>query len=77
MRTTERYVVAFSCYDDTSIGFLGNFFGTPHARLIPNLGRLQAVVFGKAVRSERPIIVEIPFDRAKEEAGARRRPPGA
>lgn len=70
-------MVAFSCYDDTSLGFLSNFFGAPHARLIPNLGRLQAVMFGKAVRSERPIIVEIPFDQAKEEAGARRSATGA
>jgi len=32
---------------------------------------LQAVVFGRAVRSERPIIVEIPFDPAKADVEAR------
>jgi DNA helicase HerA-like ATPase len=65
-------MIALSCYDDTSLGFLGNFYGAAHARLIPNLSRLQAVVFGKAVRSERPIVVEIPFNAAKAAAGARR-----
>ncbi len=35
-------------------------------RSIANLPKLHAVVFGKAVRSERPIIIQIPFDPDKE-----------
>jgi uncharacterized protein len=62
-------VVSFSCFDDTSLGFLENYFGKTHTAAIPNLQFLQAVVFGKGVKSQRPLIVQIPFDREKEEIG--------
>ncbi len=58
-------IVSFACYDDTSIGFLRNVFGASSAEAVPNLKNLQAVVFGKIVNSERPIVVEIPFDEKK------------
>ncbi len=58
-------VVSFTCFDDTSLGFLANIFGRSHTSLIPNLPPLNAVIFGRAVRSERPIIVEIPYDAEK------------
>ena len=58
-------IVSFACYDDTSIGFLKNMFGSSCAEMVPNLKKLQAVVFGKIVKSERPIVVEIPFDEDK------------
>lgn len=58
-------IVSFSCFDDTSLGFLGNIFGKTHTAAIPNLQFLQAVVFGKGVKSQRPIIVQIPFDQKK------------
>jgi hypothetical protein len=60
-------MVAFSCFDDTSLGFLENYFGKMHTSAIPNLQFLQAVLFGKGVKSERPIIVQIPFDTKKAE----------
>lgn len=58
-------IVSFACYDDTSISFLKNVFGSSCAEMIPNLKKLQAVVFGKIVKSERPVVVEIPFDQDK------------
>lgn len=58
-------VISFTCFDDTSLGFLKNIFGEAHTDLIPNLPPLSAVIFGKGVRSERPIIVQIPFSREK------------
>lgn len=58
-------IVSFACYDDTSIGFLRNVFGSACAEMVPNLKTLQAVVFGKIVKSERPVVVEIPFDEGK------------
>ena len=61
-------IVSFSCFDDTSLGFFGNFFGKTHTDAIPNLPFLQAVVFGKGITSQRPVIVEIPFDPKKAEA---------
>jgi hypothetical protein len=61
-------VISFSCFDQTSIDFLTNFFGRPHAELVPNLEFLQAVAFGKGIRSQRPLIVEIPYDEQKHKA---------
>ena len=61
-------MITFPCFDDTSLGFVENFYGGTHMRLIPNLPRLHAVVFGMGVRSDRPIIVEIPFDPKKATA---------
>ena len=62
-------VISFSCFDQTSITFLTNFFGKDHANLVPNLGFLQAVMFGKGIKSERPLIVEIPYDEQKNQVG--------
>lgn len=61
-------IVTFNCIDETSLRFLGNVLGKHHIALIPNLPFLQAIVFGKGVKSERPIVVEIPYDESKEEA---------
>ncbi len=58
-------MISFSCFDDTSLGFFENFFGKTHTDTIPNLQFLQAVMFGKGVKSQRPIIVQIPFDEKK------------
>ena len=58
-------VIALNCFDQTSVDFLGNIFGETHAKLVARLPRLHAVGFGKAFRSERPIVFEIPFDAAK------------
>jgi len=58
-------IISFACYDETSISFLKNMFGSTAAEKIPNLKRLQAMVFGKIVNSERPIVVEIPYDENK------------
>ena len=58
-------IITFSCYDDTSLGFLKNIYGPEHIGLIPNLPRLHAVAFGKWIRSERPLVFEVPFDESK------------
>jgi len=64
-------IVSFSCFDDTSLKFLENVFGKTHTEAIPNLQFLQAIVFGKGVKSQRPIIIQIPFDKKKDELGHR------
>lgn len=61
-------IISLNCFDETTTGFLSNVFGRPHAEAIRDLPHLHAVVFGKGVRSERPIIVEIPFDPKKEQS---------
>lgn len=58
-------VVSFTCYDDTSINFLSNLVGENYSKAIPNLSFLQALIFGKAVNSDKPIIVNIPFNKTK------------
>lgn len=58
-------IISFACFDETSLGFLRNIFGEEHVAIIPDLPFLHAVVFGKGVRAERPIVVEIPFDPNK------------
>lgn len=63
-------IISFNCFDDTSLGFLDNIFGTAYVPLIPNLPRLNAIIYGKGVRSQRPIIIQIPFDEHKAEIGS-------
>ena len=58
-------IITFSCYDDTSLGFLRNIYGREHIDLVPNLPQLHAIAFGKWIRSERPLVFEIPFDGSK------------
>ena len=58
-------IISFTCFDDTSLNFLNNVYGSTHVSLIPNLPPLHAVIFGKGLRSQRPLIVEIPYDERK------------
>lgn len=50
--------------DQTSLTFLQSVYSSQHTKLIPNLGKFQLLAFGKAVKSERPVIVEREFDPA-------------
>ncbi|HRI82331.1 MAG TPA: DUF87 domain-containing protein [Opitutaceae bacterium] len=59
-------IIAFTCFDATNLAFFENFFGKTHTETIPNLQFLQAVAFGKGVKSQRPVIVNIPFNEAKK-----------
>lgn len=59
-------IISFSCFDDTSLNFFKNFVGTDYVNLIPNMKFLQAMIFGKCVRSEKPIIVNIPYSEEKD-----------
>jgi hypothetical protein len=61
-------IIALSCFDETTLGFLGNVFGETDTKLIPNLPPLHAVVFGKGVRSERPIMVKLQYKEIKAAA---------
>jgi hypothetical protein len=61
-------MITLNCFDETSLGFLAKVYGEAHTQLIANLPRLNAVIFGRGVRSERPIVVEIPYDDKKATA---------
>jgi len=43
-------------------------FSTDYVRAIPNLKFLQCIALGKAVKSDRPIIFEIPYNESKFKA---------
>lgn len=58
----------FNLIDKTSLEFLGNVYSNEHIESIKNLKKLQVLAFGKAVKSENPVIMEIPFDPSKKEA---------
>lgn len=58
-------IISFTCYDDTSLGFLRNIFESEHVKMIPNLPPLHAVAYGPWVRSQKPVVFEIPFDEEK------------
>lgn len=62
-------MICFALYDDTSLSFLRNFFGETQVAAIPNLKPLHALVFGKAIRSQRPIVMAAPFSPDKQALG--------
>jgi hypothetical protein len=60
--------ITFSLVDQTSLGYLSNVFSEQHVKTIPNLQFLEALAFGKAVRSERPVLMQIEYDENKKKA---------
>lgn len=60
--------ICFAMYDKTGLDYLASVFASEHVRAIPNLRFLQAIAFGKAIKSERPIIFEIPINLEKQRA---------
>lgn len=59
-------VIAFRCFDDTSLSFLRNIFGPEHVELIPNLENFSAVAIGPWVRSDGPVVFQVPYDESKK-----------
>jgi hypothetical protein len=58
-------IISFRCYDDTSLNFLRNIYGSEYVNLIPNLPKLHAIAFGPWIRSQQPIVFEVPFIESK------------
>jgi hypothetical protein len=58
-------IISFRCYDDTSLNFLRNIYGSDYVNLIPNLPKLNAIAFGPWIRSQQPIVFEVPFEDSK------------
>jgi len=54
-------VIAFSSFDQTGLDFLSNFYGRSYTSRIPNLQFLSALVFGKGVKSQRPVVIALPY----------------
>lgn len=60
-------LLCFQLYDRTSLDFLSSVVGDQEVRVIPRLGRLQCLCVGKAIRSERPVVMQVPEDPRKAE----------
>ncbi|MEX2111193.1 MAG: ATP-binding protein [Gemmatimonadaceae bacterium] len=61
-------VIAFQCFDGTSLEFLSHYLPGPVVRSLPNLGFRRAVAVGKAIRGSVPLIFEVPDLSAPEPA---------
>ncbi len=58
----------FNLVDRTSLDYLENVYSSDMVKAIPNLPHLNMIAFGKGINSDKPIIVEIPFDPEKKKA---------
>src|SRR5207253_108528 len=54
---------------------LQSVYSEQHARSIPNLGFLEFLAFGKAIRAERPILLKRKFDQGIKDAIEKLRQP--
>lgn len=52
-------VVCFQAFDETSFTFLGNYIGKDMVQALPNLKQYHAVVAGKAIKSNMPMIIDL------------------
>jgi len=52
-------IICFQAFDDTSFNFLGNYVGDEMIQSLPNLKRFHAIIAGKAVNSNTPMIVDV------------------
>ncbi len=52
-------VICFQAFDETSFSFLGNYVGKDMVQALPNLKQYHAVVAGKAVKSNMPMIIDL------------------
>ena len=53
-------IISFQGFDKTSSDFLANYFGDGIAKILPTLKFRQAIVAGKALKSNVPMIFEVP-----------------
>lgn len=53
-------IISFQEFDKTSSEFLANYFGEGIAKVLPNLKFRQAIAAGKALKSNVPMIFEVP-----------------
>ncbi len=52
-------VICFQAFDETSFNFLGNYVGKDLVLTLPNLKQYHAIVTGKAVKSNVPMIIDL------------------
>ena len=52
-------VICFKAFDEASFNFLGNHIGKELVQTLPRLKQFHAIVSGKAVKSNLPMIVDL------------------
>jgi uncharacterized protein len=52
-------VICFQAFDETSFTFLGNYVGKDMVQVLPNLKQYHAIVAGKAIKSNIPMIIDL------------------
>lgn len=52
-------IICYQAFDETSFNFLGNYIGKDLVQALPNLKRYHAIVTGKAIRSNLPMIINL------------------
>ena len=52
-------IICFQAFDETSFTFLGNYIGKNLVQALPNLKKYHAIVSGKAMKSNIPMIVNL------------------
>ena len=52
-------IFAMRTFDDTGKEFLSNYIGTDYANFLPNLKSRHAVVFGKALTCDNPVVIRL------------------
>lgn len=52
-------VICFQAFDETSFNFLGNYVGKDMITALPNLKQYHAIVTGRAVKSNVPMIINL------------------
>ena len=52
-------MVCFQAFDDTNFNFLGNYIGKDMAMTLPTMKKYHAIVAGKALKSDLPLIVDV------------------
>ncbi len=60
-------VICFQAFDETSFNFLGNYIGKDLVQTLPSLKQYHAIVTGKAVRSNLPMIIDLTVETEDEE----------
>jgi predicted house-cleaning noncanonical NTP pyrophosphatase (MazG superfamily) len=58
-------VICFQAFDETSFNFLGNYIGRDLVQTLPNLKQYHAIVTGKAIKSNLPMIIDLKRENAK------------
>ena len=52
-------IIALQAFDETSFIFLSNYIGKDLAQALPHLKQYHAVVTGKAIKSNLPMIIDL------------------